>query len=573
MAPTRLTPPPVAPFSRTTRDERFHTLDAEPFDLIVVGGGITGAGVARDAAMRGLRTVLIEKGDLASGTSSASSKLVHGGLRYLEQRRFDLVFESVSERHRLRRLAPHLVRPQRFVFPVFNRRPRPLWQVDGGLWIYDTLALFRSFRLHKRHSAARAMELEPSLREDGLQGAVSYHDCVTDDARLTLETARAAHDAGAQVITYTAVRTFTLRRGHVTGVEVEDVITGQSKTVAGRVVLNATGPWTDRTRGFRGDRNRMLRPTKGIHVIVSRDRLPLKHAVATARLIGERNLFAIPMGNRVALGTTDTDFKGDFDHVWATAEDVTNLLELANYAFPRSGLAETDVISTYAGLRPLIAAPGASTAVSREHAISVDDDGLVTVAGGKLTTYRAMAGEIVDVVGQRLRSEGVHVGGCPTAAVMLPGGAGIEHDGSRLRTAGPEGRSIDEEAEDRLGADVVEHLQQAHGGRWLDIVQRTVTDPSAARRIVEGLPYLWGEVDLAVETELATTLGDVLRRRTQLQLRDTEQGLGIADSVARRMAPLLGWDEVRIHDELRQYAHDVEATRSWKNERNSLTHG
>jgi len=563
VAPARLTRPPVAPFSRATRDARFQALDAEPFDLVVVGAGITGAGVARDAAMRGLRTLLVDKGDLACGTSSASSKLVHGGLRYLEQYRFGLVFESLSERHRLGRLAPHLVRPLRFVFPVFERRPRPMWQVTAAMWIYDTLAMFRSHRLHRRHGARGAAELEPALRTEGLDGAVSYFDCVTDDARLTLETARAAHEAGAHVVTYAAVRAFTSRRGQVTGVEIEDVASGTLKTVSARVVLNATGPWTDRTRGLRGDRTRVLRPTKGVHLVVPRARLPLQHAVATADLVDGRNLFALPFGNRIALGTTDTDFDADYDHVDATREDVDSLLELAAYAFPSARLATADVVSTFAGLRPLLASDGAATELSREHLLRVDDDGLITIAGGKLTTYRSMAGEVVDLVGRRLRTEGVHVGGCPTGAVPLPGGAGIRQAGSRLRTAGPEGEAIDREAEGRLGEDVVEHLQQTHGGRWLELAQRAVEDPEASRRVVADLPYLWAEVDLAVEDELATTLEDVLRRRTQLQLRDFEQGLEVADAVARRMAPKLGWDEVRIHDELRRYAAVVAASRRW----------
>jgi len=566
VAPARLTPPPAPPFSLVTRDERFHALDGEPFDLIVVGAGITGAGVARDAAMRGLRTLLVDKGDLASGTSSASSKLVHGGLRYLEHRRFALVFESVSERHRLRGLAPHLVRPLRFVFPVFERRPRPLWQVSVGLWIYDTLALFRSFRLHRTHGARAAADLEPALRTDGLDGAVSYYDCVTDDARLTLETARGAHEAGAHVVTYAAVRAFTSLRGQVTGVEVEDLRSGETTVARGRVVLNATGPWTDRTRGLRGDRSRVLRPTKGVHLVVPRARLPLRHAVATADLIDRRNLFAVPLGNRVVLGTTDTDFEGDFDSVDATRGDADTLLELAAYAFPDAKLGHPDVISTFAGLRPLIASTGREAELSREHLLSVDDDGLITIAGGKLTTYRSMAAEVVDLVGKRLRVEGVHVGGCPTAAVRLPGGSGIRFDGERLRTEGPEGEAIDREAEGRLGEDVVEHLQQTHGGRWLEVASRAVDDPGAGERIVADLPYLWAEVDTAVECELATTLTDVLRRRTQLHLRDFQQGLGVADAVARRMGSKLGWDEVRVHDELARYSALVAASRSWRGE-------
>ncbi|MEE2830229.1 MAG: FAD-dependent oxidoreductase, partial [Myxococcota bacterium] len=256
--------PEVPPFSSATRDKRAAGLSQEAFDLLVIGGGITGAGIARDAAMRGLRTLLVEKSDLAAGTSSASSKLVHGGLRYLEQGELGLVFESVSERHRLRQLAPHLVRPLPFVFPIFDKKPRPLWQIRTGLWIYDAMALFRSYKLHKACGATGTSELEPALRTEGLDGSVLYYDCMNDDARLTLETARGSHNSGAWVLTYAQAVGFQTHRGRVCGVEVQDLQTGEVHAVAARTVVNATGPWTDRTMGMRGKRDRLLRPTKGV---------------------------------------------------------------------------------------------------------------------------------------------------------------------------------------------------------------------------------------------------------------------------------------------------------------------
>jgi glycerol-3-phosphate dehydrogenase len=426
------------------------------------------------------------------------------------------------------------------------------------------MAMFRSYKLHQTHRGLRAAELEPTLRTEGLDGAVSYYDFLTDDARLTLETARSAHEAGAHVITYAEVTGFTTRRGQVTGVDVADVFTGETRAVSGRVVLNATGPWTDRTRGLRGDRPRMLRPTKGVHLVVAHARLPISNAVVMSILDGQ-TLFAIPWGNRVVLGTTDTDFSGDFDDVAATAEDVASLLELGNYGFPAAGLGPEDVIGTWAGLRPLVAQEGLSERdISREHLLRVDEDGLITIAGGKLTTYRSMAAEVVDAIARRLRSEGFHVGGCPTAGVRLSGGEGIERVGERLHTPGPEGASIDREAEARLGVDVVDHLKEAHGGNWLRVAARTVEDPDSAARIVADLPYLWAEVDIAVDEELATTVIDVLRRRTQIQLKDFEQGQGVADAVARRMGARLGWDELRIHDELAAYTRVVDASLRWR---------
>ncbi|HCP46669.1 MAG TPA: glycerol-3-phosphate dehydrogenase, partial [Deltaproteobacteria bacterium] len=470
MTTSRLPSPESPPFNRQTRDRRFAEASADPFDLIVIGGGITGAGIARDAAMRGLRTVLVEKGDIASGTSSASSKLVHGGLRYLEQGAIGLVFESVTERHRLRLLAPHLVRPLPFVFPVYGKKPRPLWMVRLGLWMYDAMALFRAYRLHRGFGSKRTTELEPTLRRDGLDGCVLYYDCLTDDARLTLETARAAHEAGAWILSYSEAVDLIVDRRQVTGVEVVDRLHGMKARIQARAVVNATGPWSDRTVGLRGDRPRMLRPTKGIHLVVARDRLPVQHAVVISNSEDQRVVFAVPWGNRVMLGTTDTDYTGDYDQVHSERDEIDYLLALTNRYFPESDLGPADVLGTFAGLRPLVGGEGTGPSdVSREHTIRVEDDGLISVAGGKLTTYRLMAAEVLKVVAKRLRTQGVHVGGCHTGSVRLPGGHGIAYRGEELITLGPDGAEAEQAVEDRLGKDVAEHLQESYGGRWTDV--------------------------------------------------------------------------------------------------------
>ena len=561
-----LTAPPAPPFDRHTRDERVDALEETQFDVLVIGGGITGAGVARDAAMRGLKTALIEKGDLAAGTSSASSKLVHGGLRYLEQGEVGLVFESVSERHRLRQLAPHLVRPIPFVFPIHAKRPRPLWQVSTGLWIYDTLALFRSYKLHKTYGSKKTAGLEPGLTTERLNGCVLYYDCMTDDARLTLETGRGAHEAGASVLTWCEVTGFRTHRSQVCGVEVLDRRTGQTHGIDARVVVNATGPWTDRTLGMRGDRRRMLRPTKGVHLVMKRERLPVNHAVCLVSHEDHRVVFAIPWGSRVVLGTTDSDFDGDFDQVHCDASDVDYLLALANRYYPDAHLVREDVLGTYAGLRPLVGPEeeglGASQ-VSREHTIRVDDDGLVTVAGGKLTTYRRMAAEVVAVIAKRLKAEGFHVGGCPTGSVLLPGGHGIAYAGKELITLGPDGLAAERELEEHLGTDVVEHLQESYGGNWLPIAEAAAADGGAAKRIVGDLPYIWAEIDHAVGTELAITLRDVLRRRTQLAIRDYEATKAAAPAVAARMGAALGWSEDDARGQVEAWERAARPSMGW----------
>ena len=563
----QLAPPKSPPFDLTVRAERIAGLQDDAFDVLVVGGGITGAGIARDAAMRGLRTVLVEKDDLGSGTSSASSKLVHGGLRYMEQRAWALVFESVSERHRLRQLAPHLVRPIPFLFPVFGKRPRPLWQVATGLWIYDSMALFRSYRLHRTHGRKRTAQLEPAMTTDGLDGCVLYYDCMTDDARLVLETARSAHDAGATVLSHCRLTRFRTHRSQVCGAEVVDELTGESHGIEARVVVNATGPWTDRTLGLRGDRPRVLRPTKGVHVVVSRERLPVQNAVCLRCPEDGRMALAIPWGSRVLIGTTDTDFEGDFDRVHCEASDADYLLALANRYFPDARLGHADVLGTFAGLRPLVGPDddglGASQ-VSREHMIEVTDDGLVTVAGGKLTTYRRMAAEVVEVVGARLRAEGVHVGGCPTGSVLLPGGAGIAYRGAELITLGHDGLEAERELEEHLGREVVEHLQQSYGGRWLDVAARAVEDRDLSTRIVADLPYIWAELDYSAANEMVVTLGDLLRRRTQLEIRDFEATCEVAPALADRLGAVLGWSPRETAAQVEGWYNGARHSMAWR---------
>jgi glycerol-3-phosphate dehydrogenase len=557
--------PPAPPLNAALRVERLEQLGSHTFDLMVIGGGITGAAVARDAAMRGLKTVLVEKGDLATGTSSASSKLAHGGLRYLEQGELGLVFESVSERHRLRRLAPHLVRPIPFVFPVYDRKPRPLWMVRAGLWIYDAMAMFRSYKLHTSHNARATAQLEPALKTNGLNGSVRYYDCITDDARLTLENAIGAHLSGAWILTYTEVKEFILHRGRICGAEVVDGLTGRNHQLRAHSVVNATGPWTDRTLGLRGDRSRLLRPTKGVHAVLPRKRLPVNHAVVLANLDDRRVVFAVPWGNRVMIGTTDTDFQGDFDDVHAEASDIDYLLGVTNHYFPDCKLVPGDVRGTFAGLRPLISEDGDPSSVSREHTVREDGDGLISVAGGKLTTHRLMAAEAMEVVARRLRQDGTHVGGCHTDTVPLPGGTGLTFRGKELLvTTGARIPGFEEDAEQHLGSEVIEHLQEAYGGNWISLVTRASQSDQLSQRIVADLPYLWAEVDHAVEEELAVTLRDFMRRRSQLEIRDHDQSQQVAARVCERMAFLLGWSTSEAETQLTTFRERAAKGMAWR---------
>jgi len=561
-----------------TRAEMWQRLGSD-VDVLVVGGGVTGAGVARDAARRGLTVALVEQDDLAYGTSSRSSKLVHGGLRYLESYEFGLVFESVSERRILMDLAPHLVNPLGFVFPVYAGSKHNLFIINAGMWLYDGLSLFRSPKIHKKLKPAEVAVLEPVLRQEGLEGAPLYYDCSTDDARLTLETALDAAEEGAVIATYARVTHFLEdETGRITGAAVKDRFSGEEKEIHAHAVVNATGPWTDRTLAMRrgevaDDANRgLLRPTKGVHVVVDAEKLPVQHAVVCFHPEDSRVLFAIPWGDRTYIGTTDTDYRGDPGEVAATAADVDYLLQAANTYFPQHTLVPADVISTWAGLRPLMAPPsdehGESmneSAVSREHRIMVGVGGLVTIAGGKLTTYRRMAAEVTDTVVRLLRISGhlpEDLSDPKTDSAPLVGAVGWPEDDDHAAVAA----KVRAASKDVLPEDVARHLTDSYGMRAFTLAELCAADASLAERILPGRPETFVQVDWAVHEELATSLSDVMIRRTQLYYRDHDQGLGVAEAVAERMAERLGWDGARRNEELGRYRADVARSRAWKQE-------
>jgi glycerol-3-phosphate dehydrogenase len=539
-------------------------------DLVVIGGGITGTGIARDAVKRGLSVAVIEQSDFASGTSSRSSKLVHGGLRYLEQYEFSLVFEAVSERRILMEIAPHLVNPLGFLFPVYDNSRKPLWMVNAGMWVYEGLSLFRSPKRHKTlKSQAEVKAEEPILEVDGMTGAPLYYDCSTNDARLTLENAIDAANNGAACVSWARAVSFVKDGGRVTGVVVEDRATGELKTVAAGAVVNATGPWTDGTLAMsQGGAPHLLRPTKGVHIVVQHQRLPVRHAVVCLHPEDGRLLFAIPWGEDTYIGTTDTDWQGDPAEVAATRADVDYLLAAARKYFPTCNLQDEDVIATWAGLRPLIAPPAAGVAesnVSREHQIVVHPDGLVTVAGGKLTTYRRMAAEVVDTAVNLLRLTRRNLRKLAPSATdtdPLPGAVGWPADDDHGKVAA----AITEASGGRVAADSARLFADTYGMRGLDLARRIAAAPELANRLVPGRPELLGQVDWSVDEELAATPADILVRRTQLYYRDVDQGLGALPVIAGRMAEKLGWSPERKAAEEAAYRDVVARSRAWRTE-------
>jgi glycerol-3-phosphate dehydrogenase len=508
--------------------------------VLVIGGGITGAGVARDAAMRGLRTVLIERGDLAAGTSSRSSRLVHGGLRYLEQGRLGLVFEALRERRTLRRIAPHLVRPLEFVFPLHeDDRLRP-WKLAAGLAAYDLLAQFRNVGRPRVLGKRRLLDAEPMLRDRGLAGGASYYDAQCDDARLVVATARSAIDHGALVATYMAVRALVIRNDRVSGAEVEDLLTGERGVIEAAVVVNATGPWGDTVRRLEDPHaTPLLRPTKGVHVVVERDRIGHRHAITFLSPVDGRVMFILPWGDLSYIGTTDTDHAAGPDDVRVTEDDIVYLLRSTNARFPGARLALDDVRASWAGLRPLLAGTGSESSVSREHAIVEGKAGMLTVAGGKLTTYRSMAAEIVDQVATRLGRRGPRPA---TDREPLPGGeAGV------LETYRERGQSLG------LPAATVTHILDHYGTEAAGIFNLGTADRSLLEPLHPAHSAVRAEVLHAARRELAQTVADVLVRRIHLFYETRDHGVRCAPQVAALLGQELGWGSERIAAEAAAY--------------------
>jgi glycerol-3-phosphate dehydrogenase len=554
-----------------SREEMWEKIPQE-VDLIVVGGGITGAGIARDAARRGLRVALFEQNDIAYGTSSRSSKLIHGGLRYLESYEFSLVFESVSERRVVLDLAPHLVNPLAFLFPVYQGSRKSLRMIDAGMWLYDGLALFRSPKRHQTLKPSEVAKEEPMLKQEGLQGAPVYYDCSTDDARLTLETTIDAIQNGAVVVNWARVDALTKDdQGRVSGVIVKNARDGSLREVKAHTVINATGPWTDEVLAMSGPRaGKLLRPTKGIHIVVDRERLPIEHAVVLFHPTDDRVLFALPWGERTYLGTTDTDYEGSPGTEAATLEDVDYLIDASNHHFPNNHITRDDVISTWAGLRPLIAPEPevgeiSESQVSREHQILIGEDGLITIAGGKLTTYRKMAKECVDTAVNLLKLMGklpadIHSG--QTFKFPLPGAVGWPEDDDHDKVAADLTKACD----CGLSAEVSRHLVDTYGMRALELAKLCATDPSQMEPIVPGRVEIMAQIDFGVREELAASISDIMIRRTQIFFRDFQQGLGSLEKVALRMAHLIGWSDEEKQKSIDAYKAEVALSQRWKEE-------
>ncbi|WOP19050.1 glycerol-3-phosphate dehydrogenase/oxidase [Raineyella sp. LH-20] len=524
-------------------------------DLLVVGGGVTGAGIALDAVTRGLRTGLVEMQDWAAGTSSRSSRLVHGGLRYLYQLDLHLVSEALAERGLLLdTIAPHLVHAQPFLWPLrvplIERGYSAL-----GVGLYDLIARFHGGRvpIQRHYDKAGALGIFPDIRPGRLSGAIRFYDARVDDARLVVDLVRTAVSYGALAASRTRVVDFVRRRGAVTGAVLHDLEADREITVRARHVINATGVWTEQTEGLAGPRAQGLKvlASKGVHIVVPKERI--RGRTGLFLRTSTSVLFIIPWPDHWVIGTTDTAWSEQREAPVATAADIDYILDQAN-AVLRSRLTRDDILASYAGLRPLLqplrGTPGESASVSREHTVARVAPGLSAIAGGKLTTYRRMAQDAVDFA---LGAERTRAQPSITERVPLVGAVGYE---ATRAQAGPIAR--------RIGWDRhrVEHLLSRYGAELTTIADLVRADPDLGRPLAAAPAYLRAEVAFAVTHEGALHLADVLRRRVRLAYEMPEGGCAALDEIGDIVAPLLGWDAATLDREKQRYRREVEAQRA-----------
>jgi glycerol-3-phosphate dehydrogenase len=537
---------PASALGPRQRQVAWERLGTEQFDVVVIGGGVVGSGSALDAATRGLKVALVEARDLASGTSSRSSKMFHGGLRYLEQLEFGLVREALYERElSLTKLAPHLVKPLPFLFPLTKRGwERPY--VAAGILLYDRLGGAKSVPAQKHLTRAGALRLSPGLKRTSLIGGIRYYDTVVDDARHTMTVARTAAHYGAVVRSSTQVVALLREADRVTGVRVRDSEDGAITEVHGHVVVNATGVWTDEIQALSKQRGRFqIRASKGVHIVVPRDRIVSDVAII---LRTEKSvMLVIPWGSHWIIGTTDTDWNLDLAHPAATKADIDYILGTANTVLA-TPLTHADIDGVYAGLRPLLAGESEETSkLSREHAVAVPAPGLVAIAGGKYTTYRVMAADAIDAAAQFVPAR---VAPSITEKVSLLGADGYfalvnqaEH------VAALKG----------LHPYRVRHLLDRYGSLFGDVLELADDNPGLLSPIKEAPAYLKVEALYAVTAEGALHLEDILARRTRISIEYPHRGVDCAREVADVVAPALGWTTADVEREVANYTARVEA--------------
>jgi glycerol-3-phosphate dehydrogenase len=530
-----------------SRDAALDRLADETFDVVVIGAGSTGAGAALDAATRGLSTALVEARDFASGTSSRSSKLIHGGLRYLEQRDFALVREALRERSLLLNdLAPHLVRPVPFLYPLSEHWERPY--IGAGMLLYDSLGGYKGLKRHRHLGKRGVRKVAPALRPDSNVGGIQYWDAQVDDARHTLTLARTAAKYGAAVASNAPVVGFLREGEHVTGVRVRDLRSDREIDVRSRQVINATGVWTDDVQALIGERGKFkVKASKGVHLVVPRDRLQLETGLILPTETSV--LFVIPWGRHWIIGTTDTEWTLDKAHPAASSSDIDYVLKHANAVLSQP-LTPEDVEGVYAGLRPLLAGESESTSqLSREHTVAAPVPGVVAVAGGKYTTYRVMARDAVDAVARGLEQA---VPASVTHVTELMGAEGYRALwNQRARIASQSG----------LHPARVEHLLRRYGSLIHELLAEIDERPELREPLPGAEDYLKVEARYAASHEGALHLDDVLTRRLRVSIETWDRGVGAAEEAARLIGEVLGWSDADAAREVEYYGARVDAER------------
>ncbi|GCE27469.1 glycerol-3-phosphate dehydrogenase [Dictyobacter alpinus] len=547
--------------SSRERASNLNELANTTFDILVIGGGVTGMGVALDASARGYSVALVEKYDFASGTSSKSTKLVHGGIRYLPNFDFALVHEALVERGLLLQNAPFLVNPVAFVLPIYEGDMHPVGMpfttpkgiglnrlLDIGLWMYDGMAGRRNMSHHSHISREEVLRRAPTLNPEGLKEGFIYYDGQTNDVRLTMTLLKTAARYGAVTANYAEVTGFDKKGEHLTGAIVKDNIGGQQFTIHARHIINATGVFSEEVEALTGETPQIqVEPSKGVHLVLSREDIQIgDDAIVLPETEDKRILFLVPWESRVIYGTTDTG-SGDLNHPTSSQDDIAYLLKYLN-RYLTVHLTEDDIISTYAGYRPLVKPrqKGRSTAkLSRTHAVIESPSGLVTITGGKLTTYRRMAQDTMDLINRRDNVKPIH----PTQSLPLQGSAAwpvaqheIQRHGARLG----------------LSNEIIKHLGGAYGSNANLIMDLIEQDTSLKEQLISDLPYIKAEVIYACRYEMAMKPSDILERRTSIVLEDRERGQGVVEEVARLMAREINWQATEQQDLTQTYRSRIQ---------------
>ncbi len=554
----------MSEFNAKKRKNLISQVSGKKFDVVIIGGGITGSGIALDAASRGLNVLVLEKKDFAFGTSSRSTKLVHGGLRYLKNLEFDLVHEVGRERAIVHHNAMHIVTPAKMLLPIIKGGTLGRLTTAIALTIYDYLAGVKKQERKRMLSREETIKLEPLLESDKLKSGALYFEYKTDDSRLTIEVMKKAIEYGAQAINYAKVTDFIYENGHVIGVKVQDTTDNTEFEVFGHYIVNATGIWIDQLR--KKDNSlfgKRLHITKGIHIVVPHTRLPINHSIYFD--VGDgRMVFAIPRYDKVYIGTTDTDYHGDLDNPDITRSDVDYLINAVKYIFPTVNLTYDDIISAWTGLRPLIHQDGKSPSeLSRRDEIFVSASGLISIAGGKLTGYRVMAKKVVDLIRKlMIKNRGVDIGKCKTQNIKLSGGEfDFEYSPDRLMDFADS--KYDEAKQTGISVEDFKVLFYRYGTNIDKVTERAFHYYNETRDT--DTAWLYAQLAYSIEEEMTMGLTDFFMRRTNLIYFWPDKIHASLDKAIEFMAKELQWTEQQKDNFTREIKHELDKTQNWKN--------